>query len=283
MALTARSIVEDSIKLYSLPDVFFQVREMIHDPRFSVAEIGQVIAKDPALSIRLLKIVNTSFYGFQARVDTISRAMTIVGMNELQNLVLATSVVDTFNRIPGDLVDMTDFWFQSVHCAILAKLLARKSAVLHEERLFISGLLHDIGALVIYTKFPEQSARMLTEAGQNRSLLMRLERDFIGFSRAEVGGELVRSWGLPESLSEAVFYQLNPSEAPVHKLDAHLLSLAINLGNTEQDVDEILAAIPQNTLSILRLDPNQIRQAIAQAADEFNAIFDVLAPGKKFH
>ena len=283
MALTAKSIVEDSINLYSLPDIYFQVREMIQDPRFSVAEIGQVIVKDPALSIRLLKIVNSSYYGFQARIDTISRAITIVGMNELQNLVLATSVVDTFKKIPGDLIDMTDFWIQSINCAVIAKLLARKSAVLHDERLFLAGLLHDIGALVIYAKFPEQAAQMLLEAGQSRIMLTRMEREFIGFTRADVGGELAHYWGLPESLSEAIYYQLKPGAALVHKLDAHLLSLAIHLSNIEGTVEEVLAVVPKETLSILRLNQNQIKQVMAVAVDEFNSIFNVLAPGKRFH
>lgn len=283
MALTAKSLVEDSVSLYSLPDIYFQVREMIHDPRFSTDEIGRVIAKDPALSIRLLRIVNSSFYGFQARVDTISRAITIVGRNELQNLVLATSVVDTFKKIPGDLIDMTDFWIQSIHCAIVAKLLARQSAVLHEERLFIAGLLHDIGALVIYAKFPEQASRILLEAGHNRLLLVKLERDLIGFTRTEIGGELAHSWGLPASLSEALHFQLKPGAALVHRMDAHLLSLAINLSNIESTIDEVLAVTPKETLSILRLGQGQVKQIMAAADDEFKSIFDVLAPGKKFH
>ncbi|MGR9115233.1 MAG: HDOD domain-containing protein [Gammaproteobacteria bacterium] len=283
MVLTAKSIVEDSIRLYSLPDVYFQVREMVRDPRFTVAEIGQVIAKDPALSIRLLKIVNSSFYGFPARVDTISRAISIVGMNELYNLVLATSVVDTFKEIPDDLIDMTDFWIQSVNCAIIAKLLARKSAVLHEERLFLAGLLHDIGALVIYAKLPEQAVQMLLKAGRNRFVLTRLEQELIGFTRAEVGGELAQVWGLPESLSEAIYCQLRPDSALTHKLDAYLLSLAISLSNNETTVDEALAAVPKDTLSMLRMDRAQIDQILAAAVDEFNSIFDVLAPGKRFH
>lgn len=283
MVLTAKSIVEDSIQLYSLPDVYFQVREMIHDPRFSATEIGRVIAKDPALSMRLLKIVNSSFYGFQARIDTISRAIAIIGMKELHNLILATSVVDTFKKIPGDLIDMTDFWFQSIQCAVIAKLLAQKSAVLHEERLFLAGLLHDIGALVIYVKFPEQAAQILRKAGNNRRMLARLERELIGVTQAEVGGELAHSWGLPEALSEAIYCQFQPNAALVHRLDAHLLFLAINLSNAEYSVDEVLAVIPKETLSILRLSPNQIKQVAVAAVDEFNSIFDVLAPGKKFH
>ncbi|MBW6452544.1 MAG: HDOD domain-containing protein, partial [Methyloprofundus sp.] len=113
VTLTAESLVQGSITLFSLPDIYHQIEKMVNDPRFTALEIGQVITKDPALSIRLLKLVNSSFYGFQSRIDTISRAVAIIGIKDLQNLIVATSVVDVFNGIPCDLVDMTDFWMQS--------------------------------------------------------------------------------------------------------------------------------------------------------------------------
>ncbi|MGR9051054.1 MAG: HDOD domain-containing protein [Gammaproteobacteria bacterium] len=283
MELTAKMLVEDSIKLYTLPDVYFQVREMIHDQRFSSTDIGKVIAKDPALSMRLLKIVNSSFYGFQSRIDTISRAITIVGMDELHNLVLATSVVDTFNNIPDDLIDMVDFWYQSINCAIIAKLLAKKCAILHEERLFLAGLLHDIGALVIYSKFPEQAALILLEAGQNRVKLAKLEQGYFGFNRAEVGGELAVFWGLPESLSEAIFYQFKPDAAINHKLDAQLLSVAIRLSDAEAYDNASFSAISDEELARLGLKRGHIDGLLFAAADELGSIFNILGPSKKFH
>lgn len=281
-SLTAKSLIKDSVKLYSLPDIYFQIREMVRDPRYTAVDIGRVITKDPALSMRLLKIVNSSFYGFQARIDTISRAVTIVGIEELQSLALATSVVDTFDKIPDDLINMTDFWIQSIHCAVIAKLLAKKAAVLHCERLFLTGLLHDIGALVIYTKLPDQSRHILKSNFQNKRLLANLERQVLGFTRADVGGELAESWKLPESISEAIRYQLHPEKALVHKLDAHLLYLAINL-NESKTRDEFLSTLSSSTLSILRLNEAKIKQVMAAAVDEANATFDILAPGKQFH
>ena len=143
--LTPQLLIKDSLEIFSLPDIYFQVAEMIKDPRFSAEDMGQVISKDPGLSARLLRVVNSSFYGFQAKVDTISRAITIVGIEDLQNLVLATSVIDKFSHIPSELVDMTDFWLRSVHCGVIARLLAKENSVLHCERLFLTGLLHDLG------------------------------------------------------------------------------------------------------------------------------------------
>lgn len=280
--LTAKSLIEDSVKLYSLPDIYFQIREMVRDPRYTAVDIGRVIAKDPALSMRLLKVVNSPFYGFQARIDTISRAVTIVGIEELQSLALATSVVDTFDHIPDDLVNMTDFWIQSINCAVISKLLAKKASVLHCERLFLTGLLHDIGALVIYTKLPEKSRLILQKPYKNKRMLAMFERDILGFTRAEVGGALAESWKLPASLSEAIRCQMYPEKALVHKLDAYLLYLAINL-NDSKTPQEFLSTLSSSALSILRLNETHVRQVMAAAVDEFNTTFDILSSGKQFH
>lgn len=284
--LTAKALVGDSIVLYSLPDVYFQIKEMIHDSRYSARDIGKVIAKDPALSIRLLKIVNSSFYGFESRIDTISRAVAIVGIDDLQNLVLATSVLDTFEQIPGDLVNMTDFWIESIHCGVIAKLLANESIVLHSERLFLAGLLHDIGALVIYAKLPEQAKQILQEGYQDKKSLAEREQKLLGFTRADVGAEIAVLWGLPESLCEAIRYQLAPESSVAHKLDAHLLYLAVNLCNLtliNSSVENVLKQAPVNILPLLQLTELHINQVLTNATDEFNATFELLAPGKQFH
>ncbi|GAB4279849.1 MAG: HDOD domain-containing protein [Methylomicrobium sp.] len=281
--LTAQSLIKDAVQLYSLPDIYFQIREMIRDPRFTAVDIGRVIAKDPALSMRLLKIVNSSFYGFQARIDTISRAITIIGIEELQSLALATSVVDTFADISDELVDMTDFWVKSVDCAVLAKLLAKKSNVLHAERLFVTGLLHDIGALVIYTRLPELAKTVLKQAQGKKRNLPRIEQITLGFTRADVGAELADAWNLPKSLSEAIRWQHTPEKAIVSRLDAHLLNLAIQLSDDRTAVESTLSRLPPATLSILRISESTVKQVMATSVDEFNTVFSLLAPGKQFH
>jgi len=284
--LSPQALIQDSLELFSLPDIYFQISEMINDPRFTAEDMGQVISKDPALSVRLLKIVNSSFYGFQARIDTISRAITIVGIDDLKSLVLATSVIDKFNKIPVELVDMTSFWMRSIHCAVIAKLLAKQSSVLHSERLFLMGLLHDLGSLVLYCKLPDESLEVLLAADHDRRLVGRLEQEKIGFTHAEVGSVLIKSWGLPESLYESIAYYLNPVFSQVHKLDTYLLNLATQLCDISQQdtsVEEIMLEISDEALSIIRLDTEQVTKVMKQADETFFQVFDLMAPDKKFH
>ncbi len=279
-------LVGGAVELFSLPDIYFQVSEMINDPRFSIEDIGQVIVKDPGLSARLLKVVNSSFYGFQAKIDTISRAIVVVGIEDLKNLLLATSVIDTFNKIPCELVDMTAFWMSSVHCGVIAKLLAKESSMLHCERLFLAGLLHNIGSLIFYHKMPDASLKVLLAAADDRNLIGGLEQEIIGFNHADLGGELIKTWGLPESLYETISCYLTPETAQVYKLETYLLSLsaylvnAVEMGKSAEDVVETLDF---SRFSLIRLRKEQLFVAIEQAETEFYQVFELMAPDKKFH
>ncbi len=284
--ISPRSLVGGVVELFSLPDIYFQVSEMIGDPKFSIEDIGEVIAKDPALSARLLKVVNSSFYGFQAKIDTISRAIVVVGIDDLKNLLLATSVIDTFNKIPCELVDMTAFWMSSVHCGVIAKLLAKESLVLHSERLFLAGLLHNIGSLILYHKMPEASLKVLLAAASDRNLIGGLEQEIIGFNHADLGGELIKSWRLPESLYETISCYLTPEVAQVYKLDAYLLSLSAYLVNALEQgrsPEDVIGAFDFSRFSLIRLGKDQIFAVIKQAETEFSLVFELMAPDKKFH
>ena len=281
----AAELVKDAKELFSMPDIYFQLNQMIRDQRFSLEDIGKVIAKDPALSARLLRIVNSALYGFQSRIDTIPRAIAVVGLDDLFNLVVATCVVDRFSRIPVELIDMTDFWMRSVHCAVVCKLLAKNSAVLHAERLFLVGLLHDIGSLVMYQKMPEQAFRVLLAIDHDRQLLTGFEQEIIGFNHAEVGRELLKLWALPESVYEVVGCYREPEKALTHKLDTHILNLANRLiENSElgKAAEDTLLEVSDQALAIVRLSREQIVLVMEQAAADFFEVFEMLAPNKKF-
>ncbi|MEN8259870.1 MAG: HDOD domain-containing protein [Pseudomonadota bacterium] len=277
--ISPQSLLRGSIELITLPDVYFRVCELIRDPEGSADDIAKVLSKDPALSARLLRIVNSSYYGFQARIDTITRAVAVVGIIDLQKLVVTTSVIDTFRRIPQTLVDMTEFWMRSIQCGVIARLLAGEGRVLHEERLFMAGLLHDIGSLLMYAKMPDECKDVLLAAGGDRRLVAGLEQELIGFTHADVGAALMRQWGLPESLQQAVGCHLAPKSAEKYRLEAHLVFLAARLCEVEMlgaSLSETLAEVPDDTLSVTGLTENKILQTMTRVSDEFAAVFEVI-------
>ncbi len=284
--LTAQDLVSDNIELFSLPDIYFQIAEMIHDPRFSLEDIGKVIIKDPSLSARLLKLVNSPFYGFQAKIDTISRAIVVVGIDDLKNLILATSVLDSFDDISSDLTNMTDFWMRSIHCGVICKLLAKASLVLHCERLFLTGLLHNIGSLVLYSRLPAESQKVLLAVDNDRNKIAAMEQEIIGFNHADVGSELIKRWGLPESLYEAISCYPTPQLAQVYKLDTYILSIAAKLANASEQgtpYENVISTLPVAGLRMIRLTPEELLAIADRSGEEFAQVFALMAPNKRFH
>ena len=279
--MTAKELVQGSVELVSFPDIALKVNRMIDDPRFGAADLGEVISQDPGLTSRVLKIANSAYYGFQARIDTVSRALTLIGIHELRNLILATSAIESFSRIPQDLVDMTDFWVRSVQCGVIAKLLAKRCLVLLPESLFIAGLLSNIGSLVMYHKIPDDCREILLAAGDNRLIVGQLEQEILGFTHADVAAELTESWSFPESLSVAVGWHLRPMEVEKNWMDAYLVYLANRLCEVSihgRSLDDTLTDLPLGILERLNLSREQIVRVIESIGEDFSRAFDLIIP-----
>lgn len=223
---SAQDLVNGSLELASLPEVVMRTIDLINDPNTSAAAIGQVLSEDPGLTARLLKIVNSPFYGFPSRIDTVSRAITVIGTLELLDLILATSVVKAFRGIPADLVDMDSFWEHSLYTGLVARVLAGRLRAPNTERYFIAGLLHDIGSLAMYRQIPDSAAAILRRADSEITPLHALEQETLGFDHGELGAELMRAWHLPESLVEAIRFHHTPQQAEQHRLETALVHLA---------------------------------------------------------
>ncbi|WP_428564467.1 MAG: HDOD domain-containing protein [Solidesulfovibrio sp. DCME] len=198
------ALIEADPKLTSLPDVFVRINEVLNDAHSTAKEAAEAIGKDTSLSTKLLKLVNSAFYGFPVKVDTLSRAVTIVGSRQLTTLALGISVIALFRDLPGGLVDMRSFWKHSIGCGVFASTLADPQAGGEVERLFVAGLLHDVGRLVLYRNVPRHAAHVLAAARRERILLREAERRVFGFDHATLAGMLLRKWRFPESLEKAV-------------------------------------------------------------------------------
>ncbi len=225
----AAEMVSGVVRLVSLPEVCIRVNEMLEDPYVSASDIGKVIGQDTGLTARLLKIVNSAFYGFPSRIETVSRAVAVIGLRELRGLVLAASAVEAFSKIPNDVLNMVNFWRHSVYCGLLAQILAERSNVLHSERLFVAGLLHDIGKLIICNTRPDDYRKIIQEVEKGKQQDHEVERDLFGFDHAEVGGELLKAWKMPASLIESVRCHHNPEAAQESVMEVSLINVANEL------------------------------------------------------
>ncbi len=234
MGYRPSELLESYVEIASLPTIFYRINEAVNDPRASMAKIGRIISDDPGLTARLLRLVNSAFYGFPSKIDTITQALVIIGTRQLCELAMGTSIITLFKGIPGDLVSMESFWRHSIACAATAKTLAAYRRESNIERLFVTGMIHDIGRLVIYKKMGEQAREIILRCKTDGSLLFLVERETMGFDHSDLGGMLLRMWNLPSSVVEAVAFHHQPHSATQYPTEAAIVHLADLIANAMQ-------------------------------------------------
>lgn len=272
-------LVADTTRLVSLPSVCVKINELIERNNYTAAEISSIISKDVNLTGRLLHVANSAFYGFPAKINTVSRAVTIIGSRELRDLVLATSAVEAFNKIPIDMANMNSFWMHSLDCAIIARILASRAKVLHSERLFVCGMLHDVGHLVMYLKLPERAREAMLHAAKMQQNIETAERAIIGFDHAQLGGALLIAWQLPESLAEPVLYHHDPFAAPNFQLEASIIFLANSLAKSSRNgIPAPISEMDERAWTVLNLAPALAPEILQEAKIQFGEALSVFLP-----
>jgi len=275
------ALLDDVEGLVSPPDICLRLFELIQAPMTGAKDIAAVVSVDPNLTARLLRLANSSFYNFTRKVDTISRAVMVIGTAELYQLVLSVSAVKTFTSIPNELVTMETFWRHSVYTGLLARALASRVNVLHPERLFVSGLMHDIGSLVLYHQRPDTMRDILLVAEGDEEVLFQAELELFRFSHASVAGYLMDQWQLPEELVEAVTWHHQPERAEKAPMEAHILYLANHLVN-ESKLGNFMGSpradiqIPEALLDVIGLQEDGLFAAFEEVAEQFPVTIQAL-------
>ncbi|HKJ09183.1 MAG TPA: HDOD domain-containing protein [Gammaproteobacteria bacterium] len=276
-----QALIADSPELASLPEVVMRAVDMINDPRTSASDIGAVIRQDPALAMRLLGLVNSSFYGFPSRIETISRAVTVIGTLELLDLILGASVIKAFAGLPSTLVNMHKFWSHSLYTGLVTRGLAVRHRAPNPERYFVAGLLHDVGSLVLYLRRPEQAGQALALARDEGAVLSDAEQALFGFAHAELGAELMGNWKLPPALTEPVRFHHQPSAAVNYPLESALVHLADVIASSVMgcatDSDHV-PPLDEAAWQLTGLSVNVIEPVLADADGEFADVRSALLP-----
>ena len=270
--MSPEMLVRDVAGLISLPDVCVRVKEMVEDTSYSAADIGKVVSKDAALTARLLRIVNSAFYQFPSKIETVSRAVTIVGNRELRDLVFAATVAGIFEKISSDLIDIESFWRHAVYSGIFSRIIAKKCRVLHNERLFIAGLMHDIGRLVIAYKLPKESREVLEYMKRVQVPLHQAEREILGFDHTQVGAELMKTWDLPMSHQVATLNHHNPVRTQNYTLETSIVyvaNLITEMAETGEHDMSLLESVPGEILELTKVSVDDIEDILVEARDQF--------------
>ncbi|MGD2119192.1 MAG: HDOD domain-containing protein [Chromatiales bacterium] len=274
MQLMPIDLVRGKVELPSLSEVFRQFTEKLDDPSACAEDFSEIISTDPALTARVLQLVNSAYYSFSSEITDIPHAITILGLNDLRELVLMISVVEFFEGLPNDLINMHAFWNHSVLTGLIGKELQRVPVVKTTQSMFTAGLLHDVGSLVIYNRLPEMARTSLELHERDKRMRYLVEREIIGFDHAAVGGELMRHWGLPEFLYEAVRFHHAPEKASQFVAEAGLIRLCDRLARLleEEETDPVGYLLSEQPEMTLKLEKVQMSDAIQRGKENLSSV-----------
>ncbi len=204
-------VLDEINDLPTLPTIYSQVSKLMQDPKTSTADIVRVIEKDQAITSKILRVVNSSFFGFSRQISTIRQAIVLLGFNTIRNTVLSVSVFQSFAAYAGGDFDLREFWKHSISTGVLATYLDKTLNTGFPEDTFVAGLVHDIGKIILNRYFRKEFEAALRHAKENRETFFEAEQAVVGFSHAEVGEYLADKWQLPFSLVEAVALHHQPA------------------------------------------------------------------------
>ena len=279
-APTIERIVEQTQTVYSLPLFYDRLNEKINHPRSSLADIGRVISEDQGLTVRLLKLANSPLFGYHANIDSITKALTLIGTQQLRDLALAVSVMGSFSGIPNDLISMKSFWKHNIACGILSRSIATFRREVNQERFFVAGMLHDIGVLVMCTAIPENVREILVERKQCSGLYYAAEQKYLGFEHGAVGSALLAKWKIPPNISEPIAYHHSPASALKHPLEAATIHLADIISHTmgySLTADWHVPPVDNAAWSTLDIPVNQLDTIIKQSETQIEETSAILS------
>jgi HD-like signal output (HDOD) protein len=258
-------ILENVRDLPTLPTVYLALSEVIADPRSTAQDVSKIVSVDLASASRVLRLANSVLYGFPGQIDTITRAVVVLGFEEVRNLVLATSVMDLFSK--RDLAfdfRPVDFWAHSLGVGIATRIIGRTCQLHDEENLFLAGILHDIGKLLFFEFAEKEFNRALDQANKCQQPLRETEMEILGMDHAQGGRLLVENWNLPPGIQNAIFGHHSglvgdppdPLVAAVHIADTLVRALELGFGGDDliprpnEQAWKVLG-LPLNTLTDL--------------------------------
>jgi HD-like signal output (HDOD) protein len=210
-----REAVRGVTALATLPEVTTQIIATVEDPKSSAGHLNKIISHDPSLSARILKVVNSAFYGVPGQVGSVERALVLLGMNAVKNLAVSASLGQLFRGAKlGEGYTAKDLWTHCISVGVCARELARKCGYPAHEEFFLAGLIHDVGILVELQTWPEKLQTVCSTVKKTGADFCETERQILGVDHQALGMGLAEHWRFTTPCQQAAGYHHNPSELP---------------------------------------------------------------------
>lgn len=262
--------IEKVVTLPSIPHILFKIQAALKDLNAGAKDVADLIMEDPAITFKVLRIANSAYYGLRSEVSSVSLAVTLLGFKVIRNIVLTAVAFDKFNRFaPNTAFDSLSFWKHSIFSAVAAKVIGSRASLDEKpdkEDFYISGLLHDIGKIIMLNSAPGKFQPILEEACTSGYPLHQLENEHLGFNHAFVGAHLANKWHLPENVSHAIRFHHEPGD-----------SLNIyGFGSVSFLADRIAKWIEGNFPETLEIEETGLEPAIEQLAIPRESLPDLM-------
>ncbi len=270
-------------ELPTLSPVVEKILRLIGDEKISIKELAGVIEKDVSLSLKMLKVVNSAYYGFTRKISTLSQAMVILGLSAVKNLALSMSIMEIFSKgtaLSGEESNFKVFWERSLFSAVTAKKLAKQIKYQDEEEAFVAALLQDIGVLVFIKYYPEEYAELLARAKKQALDIVTLEEKQFGINHALLGEFFANKWQLPRTLTMSILRHHEPEGIArggrleeIQKL-THMVHLSYLISNIfyEEYHPERSTNLVKQAKNLLDLDQEFIDDLLNNLAEEVNEV-----------
>lgn len=197
----------------TLPAIYQKLFKMMQDPDVTASAIAEVISMDQALSVKILHLVNSAFYGYNKEIKTISRAVVILGFRAVRSAALAISVFDFFEEEDSHQIDMLKFWEHSIAVATICKVMAEAARIDQQEEAFVVGLVHDVGKIIEKRYFPQDFTEVINAAQEQHLTWIDTEKALFQINHATIGKVVFRSWDFPPSVVDAVHFHHSPQSS----------------------------------------------------------------------
>lgn len=268
----------------TLPSIVVDLNRLLQDPDTSVQKIAQIIEKDQAIALKILKLVNSAFYGFKSKISDVHGAVIMLGFNAVRNAIVSVSVVDAFAtklRLEG--FDIADFWKHSLAVAVTSKNLSYSTRTNSPDNCFVGGLLHDVGKVIMAQYFQDLFAGVWNASRQEAIAFHEAERNRVPANHAVIGAHLASRWQLPQGLTEAIrwHHDYQPSSQNAEfSLIIYLANIIVNSYDQDPDCLIDIGALHPDARKLIMGALQNIGDFYTNIAEEIDAAYAFFLPAK---
>lgn len=268
-------------RMPSLPSIVFQVLRLLEDEDVSIKELQEAIKQDPSLTLKILKMANSAYYGLPRKISTVSEALVILGLETLKSIVIAASAYHVLGiKVSGYRYPHGGLWVHSLYTATVAQEIARYVGLKNTEEIFIAALLHDVGKIALGEEIEAHEPEMIEVLSRTQASFEMVEKAVIGINHAEAGAMVVKVWNLPSIYQDTIGFHHYPSAADKYKemiACVHLADIIAIEAGTSSGWDGIFYKIDRSALEILSLSERKLDVFLAATVSKINELWELVS------